>query len=341
MRKLASLVVIDSINPIPKADAIEVARIGGWAVVVKKGEFAAGEQALYIEIDAFLPDGQPAWQFLVDKQAIEYNNVLGHVLRTVTMRKQVSQGLLVKPSYFGAALQNVALGEDVGERLGIAKYEAPIPKELEGLARGMYPTRVPKTDQERIQNLASELLLWQEAGDAWEVTEKLEGASVTYAHLDDEFHACSRTVDYLDVEGNTMWALAHRLGMPAAFARVFANRNVAVQGELVGPGIEGNIYKLTEHRFYVYDIYDADAGRYMGSEERLALTKELGLTHVPIVFRAWTLDAAATMDAILEMAVGPSALLATQTREGLVYKRLNGETSFKGISNVYLAKSAK
>ena len=55
MRKLASLVVIDSINPIPKADAIEVARIGGWAVVVKKGEFAAGEQALYIEIDAFLP----------------------------------------------------------------------------------------------------------------------------------------------------------------------------------------------------------------------------------------------------------------------------------------------
>ena len=115
MRKLASLVVIDSINPIPKADAIEVARIGGWAVVVKKGEFAAGEQALYIEIDAFLPDGQPAWQFLVDKQAIEYNNVLGHVLRTVTMRKQVSQGLLVKPSYFGAALQNVALGEDVGE----------------------------------------------------------------------------------------------------------------------------------------------------------------------------------------------------------------------------------
>lgn len=341
MRKLASLVVIDSIHPIPKADAIEVARIGGWSVVAKKGEFAPGETALYIEIDAFLPDGQPAWQFLVDKQAIEYNNVRGHVLRTATLRKQISQGLLVKPSYFGDALEGAALGEDVGERLGIAKYEAPVPKELEGLARGMYPTRVPKTDQERIQNLAAQLPLWQAAGDEWEVSEKLEGASVTYAQLDNEFHACSRTVDYLDVEGNTMWALAHRFGLPAAFARVFADRNVAIQGELVGPGIEGNIYKLTEHRFYVYDIYDADAGRYMGALERHALTKELGLMHVPVVHLSWKLDASATMDAILEMAVGPSALLSTQTREGLVYKRLNGETSFKGISNVYLAKSAK
>ena len=95
MRKLASLVVIDSINPIPKADAIEVARIGGWAVVVKKGEFAAGEQALYIEIDAFLPDGQPAWQFLVDKQGRTFEGVVGHRLRTVKLRGQVSQGFIV------------------------------------------------------------------------------------------------------------------------------------------------------------------------------------------------------------------------------------------------------
>ena len=341
MRKLASLVTIDSINPIPKADAIEVARIGGWSAVVKKGEFAAGEVALYIEIDAFLPDGQPAWQFLVDKQPMEHNGVRGHVLRTVTLRKQVSQGLLVKPALFADRLQNVALGEDVGERLGIAKYEAPIPKELEGLARGMYPTSIPKTDQERIQNLSTELDIWQDEGAEWEVTEKLEGASVTYALLDGEVHACSRTVDYLDLEGNTMWAVAHRLGLPEALQRVCAGHNVAIQGELVGPGIEGNIYKLSEHRFYVYDIYDTDMARYLGAAERYALTAKLGLTHVPVIASNWKLDGSATMEAILAKAVGPSALLASQTREGEVYKRLDGKTSFKGISNVYLAGQGK
>ena len=341
MRKLASLVTIDSIHAIPKADAIEVARIGGWAAVVKKDEFIPGEVALYIEIDAFLPEGQPAWQFLVDKQPIDYNDVRGHVLRTVTLRKQVSQGLLVKPALFAKQLQGAGLGEDVGERLGIAKYEAPVPKELEGLARGMYPTRIPKTDQERIQNLIGELAIWQAEQAQWEVTEKLEGASVTFALLDGEVHACSRTVDYLDLEGNTMWAVAHRLGLPQALKNVCSGHNIAIQGELVGPGIEGNIYKLTEHRFYVYDIYDTDMARYFGAAERYALANMLGLEHVPVIASHWTLDSAAMMDTILAKAVGPSALLASQTREGEVYKRLDGGASFKGISNVYLAGKSK
>lgn len=337
MRKLASLVTINTIQPIPKADAIDVARIGGWSVVVPKGQFEPGETALYIEIDAFLPDGHPAWQFLVDKQSIEHNGVRGHVLRTVKMRKQVSQGLLVKPSFFGEQLAQAALGEDVGERLGIFKYEAPVPAELEGLARGMYPTRIPKTDQERIQNLENELSIYQADGHEWEVTEKLEGASTTYALLDGEVHACSRTVDYLDLEGSVIWAVAHAMQLPQKMLHELAGHNLAIQGELVGPGIEGNIYKLTEHRFYVYDIYDADTARYLSPQERYALVDRLGLRHVPVISYNWRLGYEATMDAILGMAVGPSALLAKQTREGLVYKRLDGETSFKGISNEYLA----
>lgn len=337
MRKLASLVTIGSIQPIPKADAIDVARVGGWSVVVPKGQFQPGETALYIEIDAFLPDGQPAWQFLVDKNSIEHEGVRGHVLRTVKLRKQVSQGLLVKPSFFEGLLDQASLGEDVGGLLGISKYEAPIPAELEGLARGMYPSCIPKTDQERIQNLENELLIYQDEAAQWEVTEKLEGASTTFALLHGEVHACSRSVDYLDLEGNVIWGVAHALQLPQKMLSMLAGSNLAIQGELVGPGIEDNIYKLTEHRFYVYDIYDADTARYLSPQERYALVDRLGLLHVPVVSYGWTLDKSATMDAILQMAVGPSALLAKQTREGLVYKRLDGDVSFKGISNEYLA----
>ena len=333
-RKLAYIVCIDEIRPIPKADAIVAARVGGWFVVVKKDEFKAGDKAVFIEIDAFLPTGNPAWQFLVDLQSVEYQNTKGHVLRTKTLRKQISQGFLIGMQYLPA--QDFAIGDDVAEVLGITKYEAPIPKELEGLARGMYPTRIPKTDQERIQNLEMSLRDWQLEAALWEVTEKLEGASVTYAWLFNDFHACSRTVDYLDAPGNTMWAVAHRLDLVAKMNRVVGHRNLAFQGELVGPGIEGNIYKLSEHQFYTYDIYDTDAGAYLGAEERYYLCEQLGLSHVPVLNKAWKLDATATMEFILADAVGPSTFLHTQTREGKVFKKLNGSASFKAISNLYL-----
>ena len=39
MRKMATVRVIDSILPIPDADSIECAVIGGWKVVTKKGEY--------------------------------------------------------------------------------------------------------------------------------------------------------------------------------------------------------------------------------------------------------------------------------------------------------------
>lgn len=338
MRKLAYIVTVDSISPIAKADAIEVARVGGWSMVVKKGEFNPGDRAVYIEIDAFLPDGNPAWQFLVDKQGIEHAGIRGHVLRTVVMRKQVSQGLLVQIPMFGDLLTASAIGEDVSALLGIQKYEKPIPKELEGLARGMYPSCIPKTDQERIQNLPSELAIWQKETSEWEVTEKMEGASVTYAWFGHDFHACSRTVDYLDLPNNNMWQIAHRLNLPTRFEKILAGRNLAIQGEMVGPGIEDNIYKLSEYKFYAYDIYDLDNACYLGARERHALVAQLGVDHAPVVFASWTLRANVDMDVILSMAVGPSTLLSAQTREGLVYKKLDGTHSFKAISNEYLKK---
>lgn len=47
MRKLVTIKTIDAIRPIDGADAIEAAMIGGWAVVVKKGEFKPGDYVLF------------------------------------------------------------------------------------------------------------------------------------------------------------------------------------------------------------------------------------------------------------------------------------------------------
>ena len=54
MRKLASIRRIADIQPIKDADAIEVATIDGWKVVVKKGEYSVGNLVVYLEIDSWV-----------------------------------------------------------------------------------------------------------------------------------------------------------------------------------------------------------------------------------------------------------------------------------------------
>lgn len=341
IRKLARIARIDAISPIEGADAIEAAHVGGWKVVVKKNEFAPGDLAVYFEIDAFLPEGNPAWQFLVDKMPRLYEEHRGHVLRSVKLRGQVSQGLLLPVSALaGTSAEGAALepGLDVAEALGVIKYEPPVAACLSGIALGAFPSRIPKTDQERIQNLANELSGWQRHGLAWEVTEKLEGSSCTFAWLDGELHVCSRTLDLADTPDNSLWIAARKLGIREKLAARAGSRNLALQGELIGHGIQGNIYGLKEQQFHLYDIYDADAGRYLGSAERRALAEALGVPHVPVVHETFALGEAITMDALLAMADGPSRLNAGQLREGLVFKALGEQASFKAISNQYLLK---
>lgn len=344
-RQLARIVRIDSIRPIEGADTIEAAVVGGWTIVTKKGDFQPGDLAVYFEIDSFLPAGNPAWQFLVDKSARVYEGQTGHVLRSMRLRGQVSQGLLLgMQSLSSAALPPELLvpGLEVTDLLGVLKYEPPIPAELAGLARGLFPSRVPKTDQERIQNLAYELGGWQAAGDAgeltWEVTEKLEGASCTYAWLDGELHVCSRNIDLLETEGNSLWMLARKLEIEEKLRALFRTRNVALQGELVGFGVQGNIYGLNNQRFYLYDAYDVDGASYYRSGARRDLAKEMGVEHVPVIQERFVLNSQCSMDYLLTKADGDSALKKGQLREGEVYKALEKPVSFKVVSNKYLLK---
>lgn len=335
-RKLVSLVRIDAIGPIEGADAIEVARVGGWEVVVKKGQFRPGEMAVYFEIDAFLPEGNAAWQFLLEKSSRLFEGRRGHVLRTLRLRGQLSQGLLLPTSAFGPLVADAGAGSDLTEALGVLKYEPPVPAELAGVARGAFPARVPKTDQQRIQNLAEELERWQRQAECWEVSEKLEGASCTFAWLEGELHVCSRNLDLLESTQNTLWRVAHEMHLVHSLRERFGVRNVALQGELVGRGVQGNLYGLRSQRFYLFDVYDVDAAQYLPGAARGALARELRLAHVPVVDPAFRMGANTTMAALLAMAEGASSLNSTRPREGLVFKHHSGQVSFKAISNRYL-----
>src|ERR1019366_6915354 len=121
------------------------------------------------------------------------------------------------------------------------KWEAPVNLNLQGQARGNFPSFLRKTDQERIQNLNS-MVCWD---DEYEVTTKLDGSSMTLWFWNGERGVCSRNIDLkLDQEGNAF------VDMAKSFGDSFP-QGIAIQGELIGPKIQGNREGLTDHEFFV------------------------------------------------------------------------------------------
>jgi RNA ligase (TIGR02306 family) len=334
MRKLATVRVIENILPIDGADAIEVATIGGWKVVVKKGEYTVGDLAVYCEIDSWIPT-ELAPFLSKGKEPREFEGIKGERLRTIKLRGQLSQGLLLPYATVGRIAME---DEDVTEELNIKKWEKPMNAQLAGVCRGNFPSLIPKTDQERCQNMVKEIVAANEAGMKFEITEKLEGSSMTCYLIDGEFGVCSRNMDLKETEGNSFWATARKDGIEE---KMRFSDNYAIQGELVGPGIQGNIYKLSQPEFYVYDIYDIKAGEYMNPADRVDLIARMGLKHVPVLAAAAELyDTLGITDIpqLLNYAEGKSVMgdITGPEREGVVFKQVDGGMTFKAISNKYL-----
>ncbi len=344
MRKLAKIVKIDELNPIEGADAIECAVVGGWKVVAQKGLYNVGNFAVYFEIDSWIPT-ELAPFLSKGKEPREFEGVKGERLKTIKLRGQLSQGLLIPLSEIYDHVGGQIFGEicaeegaDLTELLGIKKWEKPVNAQLAGVCRGNFPSLIPKTDQERCQNLKKEIGQAIAVGQAFEVTEKLEGSSMTCYLIEGEFGVCSRNMDLKETEGNSFWKTARVAGVEEKMRAQFGLADFAVQGELIGPGIQGNIYNLKDTMFCIFDIYDIRRGVYVDPATRQAMVKEMGLTHAPVL--AYTAKLTDTLgitdiDGLLKFAEGKSTLAGVE-REGVVFKEVNGGFSFKAISNKYL-----
>lgn len=336
-RQLATIRKIAAIEPIEGADAIEVAVVDGWKVVVKKGEFAVDQLAVYFEIDSWMPT-ELAPFLTKGTEPREYEGVKGERLRTVKLRGQISQGLLLPLEPTCANIESELFeGLDVSVPLNINKWERPMNAQLAGMARGNFPALVPKTDQSRIQNLTRNFAKLQE--DTWSVTEKLDGSSCTfYLDLFGEFHVCSRNLDLKQTEGNTFWQLALQLDIEGVMRR-HSLSGMAIQGEMIGEGIQGNQYK-TKLDFYVYDMYNTSTGEYILPIQLESACKRLGLKHVPILIDSTDLTAM-TIQSIIDFAEGKSKLNGSE-REGVVFKSNTvHDSSFKAISNKWLIKNGE
>lgn len=250
-------------------------------------------------------------------------------------------------------------GADLTEVLHITKYEAPIPAQLAGSVRGGFPGQVPKTYEERIQNLVQAFEDWKEQKLEFVVTEKLDGSSATFILLDDDFHVCSRNLDLKEyddnlgerttVSKNSMWKFARENNVEEGLKKYCQDHNIksiAIQGELIGEGIQENKYKLKGQTVRFFNGFFIDKQRYMTHDELQELLRECNLVSVPVIHESFFLDNM-TIQTLLDFANGLSVLNEKQRREGLVFKTKNiqpkdfGKVSFKVISNEFLLKSEK
>jgi RNA ligase (TIGR02306 family) len=346
IRKLASIAEITYIKPIEGADAIECAIVnGGWPVVVKKGEYQVGDVAIYLEIDSWVPH-ELAPFLSKGQEPREYNGVKGERLRTVKLRGQISQGLLLPVTILGdLGLECPSGFADVTEILGIQKWEPPIPAQLAGTMKGNFPHFIPKTDQERCQNLRKEIFE-EHKGETYEVTTKLDGSSMTVYVKNGEIGVCSRNIDLIETEGDSFWKAAREQNIVDALLEISKDKGeeYAIQGELIGEGIQGNPEKLTGQRFYLFDIYSITESRYLKPHERYSIMDKMNLIydadveHVPFIDTVCGVtNEFSTIDDLLAFAEGPSLNPQTK-REGLVFKSYDSDFTFKAIANSYLLK---
>lgn len=366
-RKLMRVVVIDDVVEHSNADSLEIAVVGGWQVCVKKGEFKAGDMAIYAEVDAMLPLDHPTFSFLEGRNQYTIDGVQYSRVKTIKLRKELSQGIL-----FPLNSTNHVEGEDLTEQFKVIKYEA-VPERVPGTQLGStkknrsFPAFIRKTDQERVQNITRAYNAAVATGEEFEVSVKLDGSSFTAYIKGDQVGVCSRNIELqlepekwsigrqikeyfaqvkrhgfkyakwvkgVEPEANAFTALFNELDLKGKLlaAREYLSGDLAIQGEMVGPSIQGNFEGVDKNRLFVYSVFDIDRQEYVLPETAQSIVKRIGLDYVPVIHHRMKLPE--TVSEVLKLADGPSAL-GGKYREGLVFKSLDRDFSFKVISNNY------
>lgn len=372
MRKLASIQEIASLEPIEGADKIELCKILGWQIVVKKGEYKIRDRVVFLEIDSWVPTTLAPF-LSGDKEPREYKGVKGERLKTVKLRKQLSQGLVlpIPPGHNGA------IGDDLTEALGILKWEMveKVSGDKLGNVGRPFPYFLRKTDQERIQNCGK--LAMDALDEQFEVTVKKDGSSLTvfcvqpsnehykeakkmveaktkvslfkrflnlFKDAEPVYGICSRNM-LLPLEGDSNFHKAVKKYDLLGKLKMM-NTSYALQGELVSPNIQSNYEKVSDVEFHLFDIFSIYSGKYLLPEMRDYYRTSYHIPHATIVATGTLREIVGYKDGdnlvqkLLDYAEGPGDNPGVK-REGVVFKCCTRDFSFKAVSNSYLLATGK
>jgi RNA ligase (TIGR02306 family) len=352
-RKLASVQKIREIVPIEGADRIERVGILLWYCVAKKGEFKPGDLCVYFEIDSLLPE----WSEFEFLRKSSWNEKLQRYrLKSAKLRGALSQGLAIPLELFADRIEAAGLGPinrleegtDLTDALDVEKYEPPIPVSMSGKARP-FTWPIAKSDEVRLESEPE--LLDRLAGKSWYITAKLDGTSGSFI-LDPPgdsgngsgeatFHVCSRNYSLEEDPENIFWIVTNKYAIEKSLRDYHAatGRFVAVQGEVCGPGIQGNKLGLEAVELFVFNVVDVETRELFPLDRLREFCAGHGLTMVP------TLEEGDSASFTTEDLFAKSEFLyrdlfagarKDQEAEGIVVRAKDQSVSFKKLNNRYL-----
>lgn len=326
MRFLVTIQKVKLISPIPDSDFLVTAHIMGWQCVVKKGEFSEGDLGVYFEVDSFLPE-EPRYEFL---RATSFrdneDNGKGFRIRTIRMRGQLSQGLLLPFAQF-SELSGYNEGDDVTEILRVKKWYIPETSTPGGLIIGDRPHGIPASDEIRIQSALE--LLEQLHDKPYYITTKMDGTSGIVYYIDGNIGCCSRNKEIKDDKNALYWMPVYKYGLKDKLAAL--GKNLVITGEICGPGIQKNKLRISAVEWYVFDVKDWDAGKYLTYDQVCTICAKLGLSVVPLEERGDHFSY--TLETLLEKAKGKYT--SGLEKEGIVVRDVITPkiVSFKVLNN--------
>jgi RNA ligase (TIGR02306 family) len=289
LRRLASVQIIRALTPIENADRIELATIEGFQCVVPKGHHV-GDKVIYIETDSICPKNE-TFAFLKGHSHIKLQKIRG----------VYSQGIALE--YHGDA----PIGTDMTEELGITKYEPP---EQPMDTIGDFPAFIPKTDEVRAQNIVE--LLTKYKGVPCYATEKLDGSSCTIYRKGKHVGVCTRK---REVDSTSpLYKTAEKQGILGFMYNL--DKDIALQGEFVGPRIQGNHLHLSEPHIYIFSVYDIEKQGYFDQDAMDLFLNFHNVDTVPIVDEFALTD---DVDELVRRATGKSTF-GNFSREGIVVR---------------------
>lgn len=280
MEKLAVLTKILDIAPIEGADKIERATVLGWQVVSQKGLHKIGDMVIMVFPDSLVPK-----RFL-DSSYIGEEKVR---LKTVKMRGQYSAGLIlpIRELTNDENLVGWSEGDEVSVHLGIEKWVAPAGSAIAGDQAGGFPTRIiSKTDEYNFRSEPRALAELSEdrfQDQVFVSTLKCDGSSGTFIYKEGVFHVCSRNFELKETAGNALWQVAKKYKLKEALSA--DGNEYAIQGEVCGPGVQGNPMKLSEISFFAFLLKDVKTHQWIDYDSMLLFCSKHGIPVAPELHR--------------------------------------------------------
>lgn len=335
-RPLATVVKVTGISPIEGADRIVLAKVLGWKCIIKKEEFSVGDLAIYFTIDSVLD--------VTDKN-MEFAKKFGGRIKTIKMKGVLSQGLLAPLSWIsdrGHSIDNIKEDDDVTEKLNVKKYvhDTEIYQYIESKEKDCFPIYIKKTDEPRLQGLKNVLDELTKYKDTITITRKEDGQSGTFFYYNDKYCVCSRNFVWKTATNESMsyFNVSEKYKLEECLKDIYnkTSKHLAIQGEVIGPKINGNRLKLDQYVFRVFNIWDINEQKYIDWASVKEICSKYSLETVPELFLPESFEF--TVDSFVDFA-NKQEYSKGNPAEGIVVKTAGDQRiSFKVISNVFLLK---